>query len=128
MNRGRKHLILPSVWGAILLEMIAPSYAAGQRGGGLGGGDYTSIGRGAAGLDRSVPAQEPTSSANCAHDRMKTDSASAPKLALGMRRIGPLRSGELPWQRFVSATRLFNFRQARSVVSRPPALHFTLNP
>jgi hypothetical protein len=67
MNGGRKHLIVPSAWGAILLAMIAPPTAAGQRGGAIGGGgggdDYTSIGRGAAGLDRSVPAQEPPSSA-----------------------------------------------------------------
>jgi hypothetical protein len=66
MNRGCKRLIVPSACGAILLAMIAPSSAAGQRGGVIGGGggdDYTSIGRGAAGMDRSVPGPEPLSPA-----------------------------------------------------------------
>lgn len=66
MNGGCKRLIAPSACGAILLAMIAPSSAAGQRGGGISGGggdDYTSMGRGAAGMDRSVPAQEPSSPA-----------------------------------------------------------------
>ena len=63
MDRGCTLVILPSVCGAILLAMVAPSSAAGQRGGGAGGSgsgdDYTSIGRGAAGMDRNAPGQEP---------------------------------------------------------------------
>jgi hypothetical protein len=86
MNRGSKHWIVPSACGTILLAMIAASSAAGQRGGGAaGGGDN----RGAAGLDLSVPAQEPplppisnpAVKAKLDHDRNIKDAALLAQLA-----------------------------------------------
>lgn len=68
MNRGSKDSIVPSVCGAMLLAMMVLSSAPGQRGGNVGGGgggdDYTSIGRGAAGMDRNPSGQEPTQPAS----------------------------------------------------------------
>jgi hypothetical protein len=90
MNRGCKHLIAPAVCGAILLALLTLSTASGQRGGaGGGGGGDNSGSRGAAGLDRTLPGQEPQSppvstpavKAKLDHDQNLKDAARLAQLA-----------------------------------------------
>ena len=79
MNRGRKHLFAPAVFGATLLVLLTLSSAAGQRGG--GGGDAVANPTEAGFGQALPPAGNPAIKAKMDHDQNLRDATRLAQLA-----------------------------------------------